>query len=256
MQHIFPSIFQFIRISLQHTYQVSKVSQSFEALLLLRSLSFNQSITMVTSPEDRIAALKGWQNFSKPTPPVAGAKTFAEKELESQIARQNAWHQPEPEETAKASIVKAPIQQSALAATAQESAVTEPTEDTATPAPTEAFEVAPTASTIYNTDDDGSDEYLASLRKPAVTKPAKTSKKPQSNRNGKNTKPNAEDLNTYEAVRKDLPTSDDAGNSVTGHFCVLDAASKFPYKFMNDTDGRVSREFFAAGKFYHRGWDV
>lgn len=46
------------------------------------------------------------------------------------------------------------------------------------------------------------------------------------------------------------------GNPLTGHFCPLTLVAKLPYKYMTDTDGRVSKHFFAENKFYLREWDV
>lgn len=53
-----------------------------------------------------------------------------------------------------------------------------------------------------------------------------------------------------------LPASDAHGNPVTGHFCQFSLAAKFPCKYMNDSNDRVSRHFFAANKFYERTWDL
>jgi hypothetical protein len=54
----------------------------------------------------------------------------------------------------------------------------------------------------------------------------------------------------------DLPPADTNGNPVTGRFCHFGLAAKFPYKYMNDPNDRVSRHFFAANKFYSRPWDL
>ncbi|KIX95884.1 uncharacterized protein Z520_08592 [Fonsecaea multimorphosa CBS 102226] len=53
-----------------------------------------------------------------------------------------------------------------------------------------------------------------------------------------------------------LPTADRKGNPVVGHFCQFALAAKFPYKYMNDVNDRVSRHFFASNKFYNRTWDL
>ncbi|EXJ64326.1 hypothetical protein A1O7_00662 [Cladophialophora yegresii CBS 114405] len=53
-----------------------------------------------------------------------------------------------------------------------------------------------------------------------------------------------------------LPTADVHGNPVIGHFCQFTLAAKFPYKYMSDTNDRVSRHFFASNKFYSRNWDL
>lgn len=53
-----------------------------------------------------------------------------------------------------------------------------------------------------------------------------------------------------------LPTSNMQGFAVTGHYCQLHLVAKFPYKYMNDSNDRVSRHFFANNKFYDRTWDM
>lgn len=53
-----------------------------------------------------------------------------------------------------------------------------------------------------------------------------------------------------------FPTKDAQGNSTGSHFCQLTLAAKFPYKYMNDANDRVSRHFFASNKFYNREWDL
>jgi hypothetical protein len=54
----------------------------------------------------------------------------------------------------------------------------------------------------------------------------------------------------------ELSDHDVDGNPLTGHFCPLALVAKFPYKYMVDTNDRVSRHFFAQNKFYQRNWDV
>ena len=53
-----------------------------------------------------------------------------------------------------------------------------------------------------------------------------------------------------------LPTQDKLGNRATGHFCQFNLVKKFPYKYMKDANGRVSRHFFANNKFFERTWDL
>ncbi|KAJ9609182.1 hypothetical protein H2200_006954 [Cladophialophora chaetospira] len=53
-----------------------------------------------------------------------------------------------------------------------------------------------------------------------------------------------------------FPAADEVGNPVKGHFCQFNLAAKFPYKYMNDANDRVSRHFFASNKFYNRKWDL
>jgi hypothetical protein len=54
----------------------------------------------------------------------------------------------------------------------------------------------------------------------------------------------------------ELPKHDIEGNTLTGHFCPLMLVAKFPYKYMVDTDDRVSKYFFAQNKFYQREWNM
>ncbi len=54
----------------------------------------------------------------------------------------------------------------------------------------------------------------------------------------------------------DLRVQDVDGNELTAHFCPLSLVAKFPYKYMVDTNDRVSKHFFAANKFYQRQWDM
>ncbi|KIW73243.1 hypothetical protein PV04_01377 [Phialophora macrospora] len=53
-----------------------------------------------------------------------------------------------------------------------------------------------------------------------------------------------------------LPTANNYGDPVIGHFCQFHLAAKFPYKYMSDPNDRVSRHFFASNKFYSRSWDL
>ena len=53
-----------------------------------------------------------------------------------------------------------------------------------------------------------------------------------------------------------LPNKDRFGNQSTGHFCVFSLVQKFPYKYMNDGNDRVSRRFFASDRFFERKWDM
>ena len=41
-----------------------------------------------------------------------------------------------------------------------------------------------------------------------------------------------------------------------GHFCVWPLVAKFPYKYMQDPEGKVSRRFFASEKIFERNWKV
>lgn len=51
-------------------------------------------------------------------------------------------------------------------------------------------------------------------------------------------------------------SSDSAAFPIAGQFCQFGLAAKFPYKYMNDTNDRVSRHFFANNKFFSRDWDL
>jgi hypothetical protein len=53
-----------------------------------------------------------------------------------------------------------------------------------------------------------------------------------------------------------LSTGDAYGNPVIARFCQFSLAAKFPYKYMNDPNDRVSRHYFASNKFYARKWDL
>lgn len=180
---------------------------------------------MDTSPESRLAKLLASQNISKPRAPVPGEKTFAEKELESQIARQAAWHQPKAQQEQPESLESA----------------TEP------------------IAIMQPLTDSESDEYVAAFTKKPSMKPPKAAHKkrrPGASSTRKTTSGNSEDLTTDLELREELKTIDENGNHATGHFCVLSLAARFPYKYMDDGNDRVSRHFFAGGKFYDRTWDV
>ncbi|KAK5940303.1 hypothetical protein PMZ80_007723 [Knufia obscura] len=41
-----------------------------------------------------------------------------------------------------------------------------------------------------------------------------------------------------------------------GRFCVWSLVAKFPYKYMQDPDSKVSKRFFASEKVFERGWHV
>lgn len=53
-----------------------------------------------------------------------------------------------------------------------------------------------------------------------------------------------------------LPVKDKLGNPLTGHFCPFNLVRRFPYKYMVDSNDRVSRHFFANDKFFQREWDL
>lgn len=47
-----------------------------------------------------------------------------------------------------------------------------------------------------------------------------------------------------------------SSKELVGQFCVFSQVVKFPYKYMQDPESRVSRRFFASEQIYERGWDV
>lgn len=49
---------------------------------------------------------------------------------------------------------------------------------------------------------------------------------------------------------------DDAGQRLVGRFCPFSLVTKFPYKYMQDGNDRVSKRYFAGGKIYLRTWDL
>lgn len=51
-------------------------------------------------------------------------------------------------------------------------------------------------------------------------------------------------------------SSDLAPLPIIGKFCQFGLAAKFPYKYMNDNNDRVSRHFFADNKFFSRSWEL
>jgi hypothetical protein len=74
---------------------------------------------------------------------------------------------------------------------------------------------------------------------------------------GKSSKRNSADhVREPDSDDDHLPTANDHGNPALGHFCQFSLAAKFPYKYMNDANDRVSRHFFASNKFYSRSWDL
>ncbi|KIW15356.1 hypothetical protein PV08_05402 [Exophiala spinifera] len=53
-----------------------------------------------------------------------------------------------------------------------------------------------------------------------------------------------------------IPDSEEQNPETTRQYCQFLLAAKFPYKYMNDGDDRVSKRFFANNKFYNRDWDI
>jgi hypothetical protein len=73
---------------------------------------------------------------------------------------------------------------------------------------------------------------------------------------GKITKAMVDDLDTEDDSDRLLATMDTLGNPVTGHFCQFNLVKRFPYKYLDDTNDRVSKHFFANDKFFERTWDL
>lgn len=47
-----------------------------------------------------------------------------------------------------------------------------------------------------------------------------------------------------------------SSNELVGQFCIFSQVVKFPYKYMQDPENRVSRRFFANEKIFERSWDM
>lgn len=205
---------------------------------------------MATNPRDRLGRL--FANQPLPAPPTPGQRHFSEKELEQKKAND--------EEALK------------IPSTAQY-----PRQIKAAP------QVERNVDILTSSDDD--DDYVAAFqKKPSMKSPTGRAAKlkprvmPEPNAFGypKDTPINPEGpieciakskasiKNTFnrshfklaDSPDGDLPTSSKHGKPVTGHFCQFNLVAKFPYKYMNDTNDRVSRHFFAANKFYDRTWDM
>jgi len=100
------------------------------------------------------------------------------------------------------------------------------------------------------------DEYVAAFSS------KHTAKKPQTKSplGGKSTRGGYQEhalrRDNLNASARDLADHDVEGNPLIGHFCPLALVAKFPYKYIVDTDDRISRHFFAQNKFYQRTWDM
>lgn len=73
---------------------------------------------------------------------------------------------------------------------------------------------------------------------------------------GKSSYPVEDEDEDSDSTFLQLRTSDKLGNPVTGHFCQFSLVRKFPYKYIVDSNDRVSRHFFANNKFFERTWDL
>jgi len=187
---------------------------------------------MATNAQDRLAKLFGGQPL--PTASAPGEPHFSERELEekrSKAQKQPKWQLPE--------TAKYPRQ------------VTKPVKS------------APSAELLTSSDDD--DDYVSSFaKKPSMkTLDQKSSKLKQNDvpegvieyiHEGKQSAM-ASSKNTSSTMDI-VKASDSASAPITGQFCQFTLVSKFPYKYMNDGNDRVSRHFFANNKFYSRTWDL
>ena len=100
------------------------------------------------------------------------------------------------------------------------------------------------------------DEYVAAFAsKPTAKKrPKKFQLGGKSTRGGY--KAGTPPQGNFAKVANELHDHDVDGNPLTGHFCPLSLVAKFPYKYIVDTNDRVSRHFFAQNKFYERKWEM
>jgi hypothetical protein len=131
----------------------------------------------------------------------------------------------------------------------------------------------PTGTDVLSSSED-EDDYVGAFRqKPSMISPTKQLTKSKSNPKDTHIDPNRaieyipQGKVSAKAVKEHvvlessndnegLPTSNTQGAPVIGHFCQFFLAAKFPYKYMNDRNDRVSKRFFADNKFYNRTWDM
>lgn len=177
---------------------------------------------MTTPGRDRLAAL--FEGMTLPTLPPGGTQTYAETELEAQMTGQSVV-----EHAPSASYSKRP-------------------------SPTRKPASIPDALTSSDDEDD----YVAAFRTKPTMKTL-TPNNPHSAKSGITTQSplkNSENLDLNAGLTQPLSSVDKRGYSVTGHFCPFNMVTKFPYKYMDDANGRVSRHFFANGKIFEREWDL
>lgn len=179
---------------------------------------------MVTSAQDRLAAL--FKDISLPKSPLADAKTYAEEELDAQMAAQASWKTPDHAQY--------------------------PSKHTA-PAPKPADNL----DLLTSSDED---DYVAAFKSKLTMKPADSKKPKPVKRNSGATDQqrtmHAEKLDIHKTIDEELPKVDKGGRPATSHFCSFNLTTKCPYKYMDDANDRVSRHFFANGKVYERQWDL
>ncbi|EXJ55036.1 uncharacterized protein A1O5_12775 [Cladophialophora psammophila CBS 110553] len=199
-----------------------------------------------TTPQDRLNQL--FSNQALPPAPTPGQPHFSEKELE----------QKETKEERPWSIPEAPQHPREIKSLRKQ----HPQRD---------------ASILTSSDDD--DDYVSAFKQKPSMKPATKTSQPKPRvmhelnssgypnepddpiqylAKGKSSKRNPpKDVTEHsDSDNDELPTADGVGNPVAGHFCQFSLAAKFPYKYMNDVNDRVSRHFFASNKFYNRTWDL
>jgi len=203
---------------------------------------------MPTSAKDRLNRLL--QNQAKPPMPDPHQSRFAEKELEAK-QRQEQTHWTIPDVAQYPRLVKKQ------------------------PAPP-----AHGADPLTSSDED--DDYVSAFQKKPTMKVQKPRRlfRPKPNATGypkdacaesarpisyipkgktsQSAQPNEQldDEGSSEVENEALPSEDAYGNAATGHFCLFNLLAKFPYKYIEDANDRVSRHFFAGGKFYERKWSL
>lgn len=64
----------------------------------------------------------------------------------------------------------------------------------------------------------------------------------------------ATQIDTKDDSRNKEPKS--ASNELVGRYCHFMLLTKYPYKYLQDPDDRVSQRFFAAEKVYQRNWTM
>jgi hypothetical protein len=100
------------------------------------------------------------------------------------------------------------------------------------------------------------DEYVAAFSSKPTAKKPQTNFPPRRKSGGEGYQERALRRDNLNVPARDLADHDVEGNPLIGHFCPLALVAKFPYKYIVDTDGRISRHFFAQNKFYQRTWDM
>ncbi|KAJ9620758.1 hypothetical protein H2204_012168 [Knufia peltigerae] len=185
---------------------------------------------MSTSPQSRLDRLFAGKPL--PTPPVPGELHFSEKELKE--------------------ISQKPCQTPA----AEQCPQNVPTLPTSQPTP---------AADVWSSSED-EDDYVAAFKsKPSMKaqnqQPTKESEhvstiaKSSGASIYKSSNPSMLEPAAHDNVKSVLDSNEQQGK-VTGEFCQFFLTAKFPYKYMNDGDDKVSKRFFAANKFYNRDWDI